>query len=97
MPAASRGIGVTLLAALFALLATPVAAHTDLVSSRPADGAVLDAAPPAVSARFGEDLLPAGARLVAEDASGAAVDHSQSYFLPGTFRLHVVRRPARRG
>jgi GntR family transcriptional regulator len=29
--------------------------------------------------------------------SGAAVDHSQSYFLPGTFRLHVVRRPARRG
>jgi len=28
--------------------------------------------------------------------SGMAVDHSQSYFLPGTFRLHVVRRPARR-
>lgn len=28
--------------------------------------------------------------------SGEAVDHSQSYFLPGTFRLHVIRRPARR-
>jgi len=29
--------------------------------------------------------------------SGTAIDHSQSYFLPGTFRLHVVRRPARGG
>ncbi|MCJ7511391.1 MAG: GntR family transcriptional regulator [Anaerolineales bacterium] len=29
--------------------------------------------------------------------SGTAVDHSQSYFLPGTFCFHVVRRLSRQG
>ena len=38
----------------------------------------------------GDVLLHLEARLLAED--GAVVDHSQSYFLPGTFRFSVVRR-----
>ena len=41
----------------------------------------------------GDVLLHLEAYLYAP--SGTAVDHSQSYFLPGTFRFHVVRRPAR--
>jgi GntR family transcriptional regulator len=31
------------------------------------------------------------------DLSGQAIDHSQSYFLPGTFCFHVVRRLDRHG
>lgn len=37
---------------------TPAAAHTELVSSSPADGAELDAAPDSVELVFSEDLLP---------------------------------------
>lgn len=38
----------------------------------------------------GDVVLHLEARLLAED--GAVVDHSQSYFLPGTFRFSVVRQ-----
>jgi GntR family transcriptional regulator len=38
----------------------------------------------------GDVLLYLEARLF--DTSGRVVDHSRSYFLPGTFRFHVVRR-----
>jgi methionine-rich copper-binding protein CopC len=73
MPAAVRGVGAALLA-LVALAAAPASAHTDLVSSRPADAAVLTAPPAQVSARFGDPVLEAGAQLAAQDAAGAAVE-----------------------
>jgi GntR family transcriptional regulator len=40
-------------------------------------------------------LLRFEAFLYAED--GGVIDHSHSFFLPGTFRFHVVRRVGRRG
>jgi GntR family transcriptional regulator len=40
-------------------------------------------------------LLRFEAFLYAEE--GGVIDHSHSYFLPGTFRFHVVRRVGRRG
>jgi len=43
----------------------------------------------------GDVLLRFEAFLYAED--GGLIDHSQSYFLPGTFRFHVVRRVGRHG
>jgi GntR family transcriptional regulator len=43
----------------------------------------------------GDVLLRFEAFLYAED--GGVIDHSQSYFLPGTFRFHVVRRVGGRG
>lgn len=43
----------------------------------------------------GDVLLRFEAFLYAED--GKVIDHSHSYFLPGTFRFHVVRRVGRRG
>lgn len=43
----------------------------------------------------GDVLLRFEAFLYAED--GGVIDHSHSYFLPGTFRFHVVRRVGRRG
>lgn len=42
----------------------------------------------------GDVLLRFEAFLYGED--GGVVDHSHSYFLPGTFRFHVVRRVGRR-
>lgn len=58
-----------------ALLAvSPVHAHTDLISTDPADGQTLNKAPRTVSLRFGEDLLAAGNRLVATAADGTSVD-----------------------
>lgn len=45
------------LTALLMTPAAPTAAHSDLVSSDPADGAVLSAPPASVSLTFSEDLL----------------------------------------
>lgn len=65
-----------ILFALFAcvlLAVSPAAAHTDLVSSEPSDGQTLRKPPRTISLTFGENLLSAGSRLVAQDADGAAV------------------------
>jgi len=43
----------------------------------------------------GDVLLRFEAFLYAD--GGGVIDHSHSYFLPGTFRFHVVRRVGRRG
>ena len=40
-------------------MATPVLAHAKLVSSNPADGAVVTAAPRAITLRFNERVVPA--------------------------------------
>ena len=57
-----------------ALLAPAALAHSELVSSDPADGATLDAAPTTVSFTFNEPLMPDFVRFVATDPSGATGD-----------------------
>lgn len=73
VPVARRRV-VTLVAALLVawglLLAGPAAAHDQLVGSDPADGAVLDQAPPAVVLTFNADQLPVGAAIVVRDPDG---------------------------
>ncbi len=61
-------------AALAVLAAAPAAAHTDLLSSDPADGATLQTVPEQVTLTFGEDLLPQGDKLVAKDDTGVQVN-----------------------
>lgn len=75
MPAPTHRGWVLLAALLFAMLSSaPAAAHTNVISTNPSDGQSLSAAPQSVSVRFAADLLTAGARLVATDASGTQVD-----------------------
>lgn len=59
-----------ILAILFLLLALPgePAAHSMLISSVPADGAVLEASPAHIELQFNEPVLPAALRIV--DATG---------------------------
>ncbi|MBK6764052.1 MAG: copper resistance protein CopC [Micrococcales bacterium] len=74
MPAPFRRLWALLAMALLAVTAvTPAVAHTDLVSSDPADGQTLSAPPEQLTLRFGEDILDGGARVVAEDDRGAKV------------------------
>jgi copper resistance protein C len=65
-----------IIAVLAAVLALPglVSAHAKLVSSNPADGATLAAAPATITLTFDSELESAGAALVVTDASGAVVD-----------------------
>ncbi|MCB0899551.1 MAG: copper resistance protein CopC [Actinobacteria bacterium] len=75
MPARLRRVWALLAVALFATaLASPAAAHTDLVSSDPANGATLDTAPERITLKFGEAVLPSGAQIVAKSANGTKVD-----------------------
>lgn len=68
-----------LIAACTALLpATEAAAHTDLVATVPAAGAVLDAAPVSVVLTFNEDLLAASAEASILDASGDLISTSEA-------------------
>ena len=62
-----------MLLALFALLAPPAHAHTDLLDSTPADGAVLTELPAEVSLIFSEDLLPETVNVSVVDEAGTAV------------------------
>jgi copper resistance protein C len=74
MPAPIRRMWALLAVAFFAVaVASPAAAHTELVSSNPEDGQTLTAPPEQVTLRFGEDLLPAGAQIVAKDDTGVEV------------------------
>jgi methionine-rich copper-binding protein CopC len=64
-----------LLALLIGFAAVGVAsAHADLVSSTPADGAVLDAAPARIVLVFSEELSADGNLITVTDASGARAD-----------------------
>lgn len=49
-------------------------AHSELVSSDPVDGAVLDGAPQAVTFTFNEDLLPDFVRIIATGPGGDTGD-----------------------
>jgi methionine-rich copper-binding protein CopC len=65
---------VLFIAACGALLSfSEAAAHTDLVSTTPAAGAVLDAAPASVVLTFNEDLLVASAEASILDNSGGLI------------------------
>ena len=56
-------------------MAAPAAlAHSELVSTDPADGAVLDAPPERVSFTFNEALMPDFVRFIATDPSGQTGD-----------------------
>lgn len=55
---------------LGSLTAPTAFAHSELVSSDPADGATLDAPPETVSFTFNETLMPDFVRFVATDPSG---------------------------
>jgi methionine-rich copper-binding protein CopC len=57
-----------------AALAPSAAAHSELVSSDPADGASLDAPPTTVSFTFNEPLLPDFVRFIATDPAGETGD-----------------------
>ncbi len=57
-----------------AVLAPAAQAHSELVSSDPADGATLDAPPASVSFTFNEDLLPDFVRLIATSPAGVTGD-----------------------
>jgi GntR family transcriptional regulator len=59
--------------------------HTELVAEA-ADGGLAQR----LRLRVGDPLLTFTARLVA--ATGRVVDYSVSYFSPGHFRFHVIRR-----
>jgi methionine-rich copper-binding protein CopC len=57
-----------------ALLAPAALAHSELVSTDPADGATLDAPPTTVSFTFNEALMPDFVRFVGTDPSGQTGD-----------------------
>ena len=59
--------------AVQAVLAAPARAHATLVSSEPADGAVIPAAPPRLTLTFNEPVSPLALRLVAPDSASTAV------------------------
>jgi len=75
-PAALLRPLLVVLAALVAgaLTAAPAGAHDSLVSSDPADGAVLGAPPATVTLEFSGEVIPTGTQVVVTDASGAPVD-----------------------
>lgn len=66
-------LAVALLASA-ALVAPAALAHSELVSTDPADGAVLDAPPQRVSFTFNEPLMPDFVRFIATDPSGNTGD-----------------------
>lgn len=59
--------------AVQAVLAGPARAHATLVSSEPADGAVIPAPPSRLTLTFNEPVSPLALRLVAPDSSSAVV------------------------
>jgi copper resistance protein C len=64
------------LAALLLVLFLPAPgafAHTELTSSDPADGAVLDAVPSQIVLTFDEELLPETVNISVADGSGTAI------------------------
>ncbi|MEB7506048.1 copper resistance CopC family protein [Arthrobacter koreensis] len=72
-------LAAVLLAAFAAVLflAAPAHAHDELVSSNPADGAVLDAAPSEIELVFSSELMDLGNQVIVEDAAGNNVAASE--------------------
>ncbi len=75
MPARLRRVWALLAVVLLATaVASPAAAHTDLVSSSPDNGATLDTPPDQITLKFAEAVLSSGAQIVAKSADGTKVD-----------------------
>ncbi|MGW9403405.1 copper resistance CopC family protein [Arthrobacter sp. NPDC055585] len=72
-------LAAVLLAALAAVLflAAPAHAHDELVSSNPADGAVLEAAPSEIELVFSSELMDLGNQVIVEDAAGTNLAESE--------------------
>ncbi len=81
-------VGVGLVIGLGLGLAAPAAAHDQLVSTSPADGAVLDSPPALVELTFSNAVADLGSVLVVEDAVGQPVQDA-----PPTIDGTVVRSP----
>ncbi|MDT9687407.1 copper resistance protein CopC [Streptomyces sp. P9(2023)] len=73
VPAAARGLVLPLAAALVWATPTPAAAHTDLVSSAPAQGASLDGPPSSIRLTFSDEMTERYAKvaLTAPDGTPA--------------------------
>jgi copper transport protein len=67
------GSALAVVAAVLAL-AVPVAAHSDLQATSPADGERLDVAPALVTLEFDNPLEPGASRVQVTDGQGARVD-----------------------
>lgn len=70
----AAGILALAVLGLGSMLVPSALAHSDLVSSDPADGAVLATPPATVSFTFNEDLLPDFVRFIATDPTGQTGD-----------------------
>ncbi|MGK3707963.1 copper resistance CopC family protein [Arthrobacter sp. IK3] len=72
-------LAAALLAAFAAVLflAAPAHAHDELVSSNPADGAVLDAAPSEIELVFSSELMDLGNQVIVEDSAGTNLAESE--------------------
>ncbi|MCU1373540.1 MAG: copper resistance protein CopC [Actinomycetia bacterium] len=83
--------GVAAVLLVMVALAAPASAHAQLVSTSPASGAVLDAAPRTVSVRFNEGVQVKPDGLQLHDANGRRVDGGEVQHLDGgrTLRLAV--------
>jgi methionine-rich copper-binding protein CopC len=66
---------LAVLIAVIGIIAMPAAvqAHTDLASSTPVDGAVLDTPPEAITLTFNEDLLAGSSSIALNDMTGTTV------------------------
>lgn len=90
---------VALLAGLLVFVGTSSSAlaHADLVSSNPAAGARLAAAPATITLVFSEELKPEGNLVTVTDASGAQVDAGDTALDlndPGRVSLTVSLKPS---
>ncbi|MBF4994028.1 copper resistance protein CopC [Arthrobacter gandavensis] len=84
-------LAAALLAAFAAVLflAAPAHAHDELVSSNPADGAVLDAAPSEIELVFSSELMDLGNQVIVEDSAGNNVAESEPVLTRETLTLAV--------
>lgn len=83
--ALARGlVCVTLALAAFALDAAPASAHSELVSSDPADGAELADPPRQVVLTFNEEIQQTGTAVTVTGPSGTRVDDEQALRVIGS-------------
>jgi copper resistance protein C len=61
------------------LQATPATAHSELLETSPASGAVLDAVPREVQLTFGEDVQSQGSGIVVKGPSGQRYDDATTF------------------
>ena len=71
-PRAAVGL-LALLTLLIWACAAPAIAHDQLLSSDPADGAVLETPPAAITLTFSAEILPVAPTVLVQDAAGAVV------------------------